>query len=123
MRKDIADNDNVVISGSLVDWGDELIPLFTLAVRLVTDTQVRIERIRDREKQKFGDRIMPGGDMYEHHMKFIDWAREYDTGSVDMRSKAKHDEWQKKLRCRQIVLDGSVDLEKNYQRVLQQMRF
>ncbi len=122
MKKDIADNDNVVISGSLVDWGDELIPMFTLAVRLVTDTQVRIERIRDREKQKFGARIMLGGDMYEHHMKFIDWAREYDTGSVDMRSKEKHDEWQKKLLCRQIVLDGSVDLEKNFQRVLQQMR-
>lgn len=37
MKKDISENDNVVISGSLVDWGDELIPLFTLAIRLVTD--------------------------------------------------------------------------------------
>ena len=26
MKKDISENDNVVISGSLVDWGDELIP-------------------------------------------------------------------------------------------------
>lgn len=43
MKKDISENDNVVISGSLVDWGDELIPLFTLAIRLVTDTEIRIE--------------------------------------------------------------------------------
>ena len=49
MRKDISENDNVVIAGSLVDWGDELIPLFTLAVRLVTDTEVRIERLEKRE--------------------------------------------------------------------------
>lgn len=58
MKKDISENDNVVISGSLVDWGDELIPLFTLAIRLVTDTEIRIERLKIREKQKFGDRII-----------------------------------------------------------------
>lgn len=114
MKKDIFENDNVVISGSLVDWGDELIPLFTLVIRLVTDTDIRIERLKIREKQKFGDRIIPGGDMYTNHTEFIEWAREYDTGSVDMRSKAKHDEWQKLLLCKQIVLNGADDLEENF---------
>lgn len=117
MKKDILENDNVVIAGSLVDWGDELIPLFTLAVRLVTDTEVRIERLEKREKQKFGDRILPDGDMYTTHMKFMEWARAYDTGSVEMRSKAKHDEWQKLLHCKQIVLDGAADLEDNFHAV------
>lgn len=117
MKKDVSENDNVVISGSLVDWGDELIPLFTLAIRLVTDTEIRIERLKTREKQKFGDRIMPGGDMYTNHTEFIEWARKYDTGSVDMRSKAKHDEWQKLLLCKQIVLNGADDLEKNFKKV------
>lgn len=63
----------------------------------------RIERLKAGEKQKFGDRIMPGGDMYTNHIEFIEWARKYDTGSVDMRSKAKHNEWQKLLPCKQIV--------------------
>ena len=81
MKEDIIENENVVISGSLVDWGDELIPMFTLVVRLVTDTETRIERLKNREKQRFGKRIMPGGDMYTHHMEFIQWAQEYDTGS------------------------------------------
>ena len=117
MKKDILENDNVVISGSLADWGDELIPLFTLAVRLVTDTDIRMERLKAREKQKFGDRIMPGGDMYTNHIEFIEWAGKYDTGSVDMRSKAKHDEWQKMLLCRQVVLNGADDLEENFKKV------
>ena len=34
-----------------------------------------------------------------------------------MRSKAKHDEWQKLLHCKQIVLDGAADLEDNFQAV------
>ena len=68
-------------------------------------------------KQRFGNRIMPAGDMYANHIEFIEWAREYDTGSIDMRSKANHDEWQKLLLCKQIVLDGAEDLEENFKKV------
>lgn len=117
MKKDILENENVVISGSLVDWGDELIPLFTLAIRLVTDTEIRLKRIKQRERDKFGERIAPGGDMYQQHLDFIEWAGKYDTGSVNMRSKAKHDEWQKLLQCKQIILNGADDLDKNLEKV------
>ncbi len=34
-----------------------------------------------------------------------------------MRSKAKHDEWQKLLLCKQIVLNGADDLEKNFRKI------
>lgn len=115
MRNDIEKHDKVVISGSLVDWGDELIPLFTLAIRVETDVTVRINRLKKRERKNFGGRIDAGGDMYETHRAFIEWAASYDDGGLDMRSKSKHDEWQKKLRCRQILLDGSLPVEKNFE--------
>ena len=54
MHKDVDKAENVVISGSLVDWGDELIPQFTLAVRVVTDTDIRIGRLQKRESESFG---------------------------------------------------------------------
>ena len=122
MKKDIAEHENVVISGSLVNWGDELIPYFTLTIRLVTDTEVRIERIKIRERNKFGDRILPGGDRYDEHQAFLQWAGQYDTGSANMRSKAMHDEWQKLLKCKQIVLDGAGDLQENYLKVLAEIQ-
>lgn len=122
MRDDIDKNNNVVISGSLVDWGDELIPLFSLAIRLVTETDMRIERLRKREKNRFGSRIEAGGDMYENHKKFIEWASKYDSGGLEMRSKAKHDEWQKLLKCKQIILNGTDDLEYNLQQVKEFMK-
>lgn len=117
MKKDISENDNVVISGSLVDWGDELIPLFTLAIRLVTDTEIRIKRIKQRERDKLRERIAPGGDMHQQHLEFIEWAGKYDTGSINMCSKAKHDEWQKLLQCKQLILNGADDLDKNFEEV------
>lgn len=99
MEQDIAQHKKVVIPGSLTGWGDPLIPGFDLAVRLVTDTQIRIARIKAREAERFGDRILPGGDMYKQHQDFLEWAAAYDTGDVDIRSKALHDQWQKLLGC------------------------
>lgn len=117
MRQDIENAEHVVISGSLADWGDELIPLFTLAIRMETDTKIRIDRIKLREKEKFGSRIEAGGDMYQQHLDFIEWATAYDTGGVNIRSKAKHDEWQKLLPCKVLQLDGADCLEDNFLRV------
>lgn len=115
MREDIERYDNVVISGSLVDWGDELIPLFTLAIRVETDTNIRLERLKAREREKFGSRIDIGGDMYDNHVEFINWAASYDDGGIDMRSKAKHDDWQKQLICPLILVDGNMPVTKNFE--------
>ncbi len=109
--------DQVVLCGPLVDWGDELIKEFTLAVRLDTETKVRLHRIKEREYEKFGARILPEGDMYEQHLRFLEWAGKYDTGSAHMRSREKHDQWQKLLPCPQLNLSGEDPLEKNVEKI------
>ncbi|GFP75473.1 AAA family ATPase [Clostridium fungisolvens] len=113
MEEDILHSDKVVISGSLVDWGEDLIPYFTLAVRVVTDKDVRIERLKKREKKHFGSRIEIGGDMHKNYVEFIEWAAAYDTEDTETRSKAKHDQWQQLLKCKQIIVNGEDDLRYN----------
>ena len=117
MKRDIENAENVVISGSLVDWGDALIPYFTLAIRIEMEQALRIARLEQREKDRFGDRIAPGGDMYRQHLDFIAWAKSYDTGGMNMRSKAKHDAWQKLLSCEILHLDGANTVEEHLARV------
>ncbi len=56
--------------------------------------------------------------MYDEHEEFIQWARGYDTGDIEMRSKVQHDEWQKLLQCEQIVLNGADDLDINFEKVV-----
>ena len=119
MKKDVYSCENAVISGSLAGWGDELIPYFTLAVRIELDTSVRIERLIKREKERFGSRIEKGGDMYEQHVKFIKWAKDYDKGDVNMRSKVRHDEWEKLLPCKIIYVNGEDLLCENFKKVKQ----
>lgn len=118
MQRDIDAADmGAVISGSLTGWGDPLIPRFTLAVRVVTDTAMRIERLRQREYAHFGERIREGGDMHENHLAFLDWAARYDTGDATMRSKACHDAWQRTLPCLVLTVDGAQTLAENVARI------
>lgn len=117
MKQDIESADNVVISGSFAGWGDELIPYITLAIRIQIDPKLRMERLLNREVERYGTRIEPGGDMYEHHLEFVEWAKGYDTGDVTMRSKARHDEWQKQLLCEVVYLDGANTVESNEEKV------
>ena len=101
----------VVISGSLTGWGDVLIPRFTCVVRVDTPTEVRLERLKAREYTHFGERIREGGDMYQAHLEFLDWAAQYDMGDVTMRSKACHDAWMQQLPCKQVFVPGDMPLD------------
>ncbi len=118
LSRDIDCSDGAVVSGSLCGWGDPLIDRFSLTVRLVVPTSIRLERLTNREYSRFGERIREGGDMYKTHIDFIEWASKYDSGGSDMRSKAEHDLWQQKLTCPLLVLDGTLPLEALVETVL-----
>lgn len=113
MKKDMEEKENVVISGSLCGWGDVFIPSFTLVIRIDIPTEIRVNRLETREYEHFGNRIKVNGDMYEDHLSFIKWAKEYDNGDESMRSKAMHDNWSKLIRCDQIILDGTKTVDDN----------
>jgi hypothetical protein len=54
MRVLFLDRAEWVLSGSLDGWGDPLIPLFDLMVFVVVPTEVRLQRLRERETRRFG---------------------------------------------------------------------
>lgn len=111
IQEEIDNNDKIVLTGSLCGWGDVFIPLFHLVIRVITPTDIRIDRLKNREFMNFGERIKPGGDMYNDHTNFLQWAAEYDVGDKNMRSKALHDEWLKKVTCKQLIVDGSKPMD------------
>ena len=118
IRQDFETAQNAVLSGSLGSWGSPLLPYFTLGVRIEMDQDLRIQRLHQRDVERFGPRIAPGGDMYAQHLEFLEWAKRYDTGGLEVRSKAKHDLWQSQLPCPTLLLDGADTVENHVQNVL-----
>lgn len=111
MAQAIDEAENAVVSGSLVGWGDPLMERFTLAVRLELPKDVRMDRLWRRELSRYGDRVLPGGDMYEQSQAFLAWAAAYEDGQPPLRSRAMHDAWQEKLACPLLILDSTRPVE------------
>ncbi len=95
-----------ILSGSLTGWGDELAAEAELVVFLEVPTEMRMERLRERERGRYGDRIDPGGDLHATHLDFMAWAADYDTGLTAGRNRARHLAWLEGLDVPHIALDG-----------------
>lgn len=66
-----------ILSGSVATWGVELRP--THGLFLATPQEVRLQRLKQRERQRFGLRIEEGGDLFEEHTAFLRWAEGYES--------------------------------------------
>lgn len=70
MLDDIVKHNDFVLATVNCDWGQEISSMCKLAVVLKAPLDIRMERIKKREYEKFGDRVLPGGDLYESQQKF-----------------------------------------------------
>ena len=107
-----------VLTGSLLDWGNVFIPRFTLVVFLCLPPDIRIERLRQRERQRYGNAIDPGGRMHASHSEFIAWAKRYDDPAFEGRSLARHRAWLELLPCPVVEILGTPSVEESVARVL-----
>ena len=110
LMDDVTAHDSWVLSGSLCGWGDVAIPRFELVVFLQIPQDIRMERLRQREQERFGARILPGGDMYAQSQAFLAWAASYDEGGLDIRSRRRHDQWLRTLPCPIICFEGEYSI-------------
>jgi adenylate kinase family enzyme len=105
MLADIKKHRSFVISTVTGDFGDAILQLYELAVFISAPIELRMCRIEQREYEKHGERIRIGGDMYEQHLKFVDFAAS--------RSLSKIEKWGETLVCPLIRIDGTEDWRRN----------
>lgn len=96
-----------VLSGTLDGWAESVSRDAELIVFLEVPTEVRVERLRSRERARFGDALLPGGAMHEHHREFIEWAAAYDGGTLPGRNRPRHERWLAGLDKPFLRLDGT----------------
>ena len=107
MHRMFVPRDRWVLSGSLMGWGDPLIPYFDTVVFLVLDAGERLARLHRRERLRYGSSIDAGGASHRAHQAFIEWAASYDDADFDGRSRVRHERWLAGLPCPVLWLDSS----------------
>jgi len=74
--------------------------------------EARIPRLIEREKIRYGkEAIEKGGVRHNAFRKFIEWASQYDSGGMNIRSRAMHDAWLSNLKCPVLRLEGDLTVE------------
>lgn len=113
----LSGTEHFVVAGSMHSFHEAFDPFFLLAVHLTADVQLRLDRVRARELQQFGARILPGGDMYADHQRFLQYVADYDTGS-DGTTLKSHLTWISALSCPVLSLRGEAPLAQNAETVV-----
>ena len=96
------------------DYGQEILPLYNYIVMVEVSRDIRLERVRNRSYMKFGERMLPGGDLYE---KEEQWFK-----LVESRPENYAEEWLKSMDCPVIRVDGTKPVEGNIDYILGQIK-
>lgn len=110
LEEKIAGNSRFVFAAVTGDYGDRLIRSLTCAVLLGVPKQIRSRRVRERSFARFGERILPGGDLF---VKESEWF-----SLVDSRPEELVTDWLKNLPCPVIRLDGTLPPGQNVETLL-----
>ena len=105
LEEKIAGNSRFVFAAVKGDYGDRLIASLDHIILIDVPKQIRNQRIRDRSFSRFGDRILPGGDLYE---KETAWFSLTDSRPEDYTAK-----WLETLDRPVIRIDGTLPVRQN----------
>lgn len=83
LSHDLGKHVSWVLSGGAGTWVPKVELDATLVVFLYLPVEIRLARLRKRESQLYGSRLLPGGDMEEVHQQFMQWTAGYDDGTAE----------------------------------------
>ena len=103
-------NENCIIVASRGDLGAEINSKLDTVVYLSAPLEIRFERIKKRDSDRFADRVLEGGDMYEQQKKFYEFAVTRTTDKIK--------KWLESLSCDVICIDGRKSISENIDIIL-----
>ena len=113
LEEKISRNNRFVFAAVKGNYGGRLIASLDHIVLIEVPKQIRSKRVRDRSYQKFGDRILPGGDLYDTESKWFSLtASRPDTYVSD---------WLETVNCPVIRIDGTLPVENNLDYIVSEL--
>ncbi len=102
---EIKAHDNFILASVKGDYGEDIYSFFQCAILLDVPKDIRLQRVKERSFQKFGNRMLLGGDLFEQEEKFFRFVESRNENTVE--------EWIKFLKCPIIRIDGTKPIDEN----------
>ncbi|MCP1300340.1 AAA family ATPase [Chryseobacterium sp. S0630] len=115
--------ENWIFGGSIIHWGENVFPEFDLIIFLYLPSELRMERLRKREYERYGDELITHPERAKKYQEFMDWAKDYDhnTGIANRTLKA-HLEWLSDIDTPLIELSGDYELSQKMEIILDRIK-
>ena len=105
LEEEIAGNSRFVFAAVKGDYGEKLAASLDHIVLIEVPKEIRSRRVRERSFGKFGERILPGGDLHDREEAWF--------ALTDGRPENYVTEWLETVRCPVIRIDGTLPAEEN----------
>ena len=102
---EMKEHENFVFASVKGDYGGDNLSFFQYAVLVDVPKDIRIQRVKNRSFQKFGNRMLPGGDLHEQEELFFDFVKSRAEDVVE--------KWVQSLPCPILRVDGTKPFEEN----------
>lgn len=111
LQEAISQTENYIVGGSLVSWGEQWPSMFDLVVFLHVPKEIRMQRLVNRELERYGDIIYTDPERSRLFREFYDWASKYDERDFSGRNIRVHEQWLSKVSCRVVEITGDTTVE------------
>ena len=113
LLNEIEKHEDFVFASVKGDYGEAMYPFFQYAVLIDVPKNIRIGRVKNRSFQKFGNRMLFGGDLYEQEERFFHLVKSRAEDTVE--------KWIQSLSCPIIRIDGTKPIEENINFLMEQI--
>ena len=116
LEEKIAENNRFIFAAVKGDYGDRLAASLDHIVLMEAPKPVRSRRIRNRSFQKFGERILPGGDLFEKENAWFRLTENRPEDDVTKWLEEAH------VLCPVIRIDGTLPAGENAEYLVSVLR-
>ena len=122
LKADFNKSENVIVSGSMVSWGKEWETAFDLAIFVRLENSERMKRLKKRETERYGEKLLTDKKIQENSKAFLEWANQYENPNFDGRTFKAHNNWIELLDCKILRLNGANKLISNVEIILNEIK-
>lgn len=113
LQRDVEQTDGFVLAAVKADYSPVISKRFTCAVFVDVPKEIRMQRVRQRSYGKFGNRMLPGGDLYSREERFFDL--------VESRTEEPIHSWLAGLSIPVISVDGRRPPQENVRELIDRL--
>jgi adenylate kinase family enzyme len=122
IKNQLNKTENWILGGSIIRWGENIFPKFDLVVFLYLPKQLRIDRLKQREFERWGDIIYTDPNRSKMFTDFIAWAADYDDNTgIATRTMEAHELWLRTVNSPVLKLVGDLTTEKRVELIIKKL--